>query len=306
MRIAAVVCTYNRSRFAAEALESLFHQTLAREDYEVILVNDGSKDDTQQLSIRYASQPNFHYLEQKNQGLSAARNAGFVAASAPIVAFLDDDATAESQWLAVLAEAAQRLPSDVACFGGPIELTWELPRPPWLDHRNLIWLGAFDCGSVERVEVREGLFRGGNMAFRRDVLVRLGGFSLALGRIGANLLSHEESAIGESLHRLGLSCAYLPDARIRHWVPRERLRQSWFRRRVYWEGVSIARRQRLVNPIDSALRRWMRAANYFRVRFFARETLVTAIRPWRWASDLPWQCHLCYHWGVIVESLHAP
>ena len=102
--VSVVVPVYNTEPFLAECLHSLEKQTLT--DIEIILVNDGSTDNSGRLLREYAGKDaRFVYVEQENQGLSAARNTGMEHASGHYLAFLDSD-----DWLAENALV------DVFCF----------------------------------------------------------------------------------------------------------------------------------------------------------------------------------------------
>jgi GT2 family glycosyltransferase len=163
-RVSVVVCAYNAERTLNQCLSSL--ALLDYPDYEVLLVNDGSCDAT----LDIAEQHEFcRIINQSNQGLSAARNVGAAAATGEIVAYTDSDCVADPDWLTYLVAKmeASRL---VAC-GGP-----NFPPP----EQSLVPAAvAVSPGGPTHVllsdEVAEHI-AGCNMAFRRDVLLRLGGF----------------------------------------------------------------------------------------------------------------------------------
>ena len=304
--LSIIICTFNRCALAEKALASAARQSVGPHEYEIILVDDGSSDATPAMAARFSDgRQNFRYLRKENAGLSAARNTGWQNARAPLVAFLDDDGTAAADWVAEFLAAARRHPENVACFGGPINLEWEQPRPGWLDDENLSWLGRYEPSPSEIVSRDQGLFRGGNMLIRAAALVRCGGFAVHLGRVGTNLLSQEESAFWTTACSHGYKCAYVPGARIRHWVPRSRLKPGWFRRRVYWEGISMARQDEAAQAY-TPFRRRLRALNYLRVSYGRWDNVGRALRPWTWAGHLPWQCLISYHWGVAVGLWTRP
>ncbi len=109
--VSVVVATYNGARTLQNCLKSLGR--LNYPDYEVIVVDDGSKDRTPEIAQSFRS---VRYLRQTNQGLSAARNAGIRAARGEIVAFTDDDCRADEDWLYYLVSDLLR--SDFAGMGG--------------------------------------------------------------------------------------------------------------------------------------------------------------------------------------------
>jgi O-antigen biosynthesis protein len=110
-RISVVVCSRNGGRTIRDCLEGL--RRLRYPDYEVIVVDDGSTDDTAAIARDFGVQ----VISTANRGLSCARNTGMAAATGEIVAYLDDDARPDSDWLTCLASSF-RCP-DYAAVGGP-------------------------------------------------------------------------------------------------------------------------------------------------------------------------------------------
>jgi glycosyltransferase involved in cell wall biosynthesis len=111
LKVSVVVATYNGSRTLTNCLESL--KRLNYPDYEVIVIDDGSKDRTPEIAKQF---PYARYIRQNNQGLSAARNAGIRAATGEVVAFTDDDCRADEDWLYYLM--GDLLRSDFSGIGG--------------------------------------------------------------------------------------------------------------------------------------------------------------------------------------------
>ena len=111
-KVSVVVCTYNGSKTLDGCLASL--EKLNYPDYEVVLVNDGSKDSVPEIAARY---PYIRYHAQANQGLSAARNTGMNLATGEIIAYTDDDCFADPDWLYFLV--AKLLETGATGVGGP-------------------------------------------------------------------------------------------------------------------------------------------------------------------------------------------
>jgi glycosyltransferase involved in cell wall biosynthesis len=116
-RVSVVVCAYNAERTMEECLASL--RLLDYPDYEVIVIDDGSTDRTREIAERF---PEFRMLSQENRGLSAARNAGILAADGDVVAFTDSDCAVDPDWLTLLV--GRLCSEDFAGVGGP-----NLPPP---------------------------------------------------------------------------------------------------------------------------------------------------------------------------------
>lgn len=163
-RVSVVVCAYNAERTIDRCLASL--ATLNYPDYEVIVVNDGSRDRTLEIAESYGF---CRIISQTNKGLSVARNVGAEAASGEIVAYTDSDCVADPDWLSYLV--AKMEASTLAACGGP-----NLPPP---EDTLVPAVVAVAPGGPTHVlisdEVAEHI-AGCNMAFDREVLLRLGGF----------------------------------------------------------------------------------------------------------------------------------
>ena len=129
VRISAIVCTYNRSTYLRKALGSLVDQSLSKDQYEVIVIDNGSQDDTRQVIDEFSWMPNLKYVYEPNLGLSQARNTGWRNAHGGYVAYLDDDAIACPRWLEKILEVFENVKPRPGCVGGKIEPRWELGHP---------------------------------------------------------------------------------------------------------------------------------------------------------------------------------
>jgi cellulose synthase/poly-beta-1,6-N-acetylglucosamine synthase-like glycosyltransferase len=163
-RVSVVVCAYNAERTINQCLASL--AALNYPDYEVIVVNDGSRDRTLEIAGGYGF---CRIISQPNEGLSVARNVGAEAASGEIVAYTDSDCVADPDWLSYLV--AKMEASNLAACGGP-----NFPPP---EDALVPAVVAVAPGGPTHVlisdEVAEHI-AGCNMAFAREALLRLGGF----------------------------------------------------------------------------------------------------------------------------------
>lgn len=296
-----VVCTHDRAVRLKICLASLAAQTLPAKCVEIVVVDDGSTDDTPEVCQEAAGRmPNLKVIRQSNAGLGAARNRGWEATQAPFVAFLDDDAIAPPFWLERLMAIWSEMPGDVACVGGPVEAEWGAPPPSWLTPPLALWLTVWSR-KESRVITNEGMaFAGANMAFRREALAAVGGFSIALGRKGSTLLSHEESDLWERLRNRRWQACYDAGIPVRHYVSPERLRPAWFRQRLFWEGVSITRRETPLS-VHSAWRRRAQAARIAIASLCSPAVLSHAVHPSRWGRTIDWQCHVSFKLGCARE-----
>lgn len=166
--VSVVVATYNHRDYVLQALESVFTQTFTA--CEVIVVNDGSPDDTEALLRPLRETGRIVYLEQENQGQAAARNRGWQAARGEYVAFLDDDDLWPPGKLEWQARVLQEQPQTVLVYGPPARLhpdgSISPPRPE-----------SHPTGQVYETLLREYcLLSPGQALIRTSALRKTGGF----------------------------------------------------------------------------------------------------------------------------------
>jgi len=162
-RISVVVCTYNNEATLRECYDGL--RALQYPDYEVIVVNDGSTDATDEITTEYG----FRLISTENRGLANARNAGLHAATGEIVAYIDADAKPDPYWLSHLAVAFQK--SSHVAIGGP--------NIPPADAGPIAECVANAPGGPIHVLLSDNVAEhipGCNMAFRRWSLEAISGF----------------------------------------------------------------------------------------------------------------------------------
>jgi hypothetical protein len=138
-----------------------------------------------------------------------------------------------------------------------------------------------------------------NIGFPREILEAVGGFREDLGRQGSRLLSNEENLVRIQIEGLGHRCYYHPGSVVHHHMHASRVRQSWFRKRLYWQGVSDAR-MRSHQHRQSDLTRFGRGARSL-VRFgFTPHLMRSLILP----TDDPDRFHRhCDAWYKIGYNL---
>jgi glycosyltransferase involved in cell wall biosynthesis len=240
-RLSAIVCTYDRYSYLDSAINSLLAQSLAAGELEILVV-DNSPDQraAAEYGARYTHIPHLRYVLEPVAGLSNARNTGLGLARAPVVGFIDDDATAHPGWAAGMLHAFATFEPPAGAVGGPVRPVFASPRPGWLSDSLLGYIGVIDCGpAVVAIPPGETIF-GCNMALDKHLAEQLGGFSRQLGRIGSGLtlLSNEETDLFARMRGAGKAIVYTPEALVHHHIDPRRLDQAWFRRRVAWQAVS--------------------------------------------------------------------
>ncbi|MCM8789027.1 MAG: glycosyltransferase family 2 protein, partial [Candidatus Omnitrophica bacterium] len=133
--ISAIVCSHNRSAFLNKAIQSLTSQSLQKNKYEIVIIDNASTDNTKKSVIQSQNDfpdHNIRYVYEENLGLSIARNRGICESKANYLAYLDDDAIADKFWLENILNVFETTTEKTGIVGGKVIPHWESPRPIWL------------------------------------------------------------------------------------------------------------------------------------------------------------------------------
>lgn len=237
-----IICTYNRCDLLAASIKSIQAQQFPSELFEIIIVDNNSTDHTRELveNLSNSSPVAIRYVFEERQGLSYARNAAIDFSNGKIILFTDDDIEADPCWVKEIVTAFDD--PKVACAGGPIRPIWPFEKPSWI---NTVWLTE-PLSISEFVAAKEtGYFSGhypfgANIAFRKEVCKKFGGFTVTLGRQAGNLMSNEEIELCQKIEAQGDVIRFTPKAVVHHKIAPERLTKQWFYHRFYWQGRSDA------------------------------------------------------------------
>jgi len=237
LRASVVVSTRNRADLLDRCLEALANQTVGNGDFEVIVVDNCSSDDTRSRVERWrATHPNIRYAFVPIPSVSRARNAGIASSRGWIVAFLDDDAVPSINWLGALLAGYEQWPL-AAAVCGPTRLMWSCSRPDWLDPNLESWLSALDFGADPRLLSADELPWSVNASVVRTTAEELGGFAVELGPAGSRRVYNEDIDFFRRIARFG-RIAYIPDALVLHQVDPTRATRRWFLQRAFAQGRS--------------------------------------------------------------------
>ncbi len=243
-----VICAYTEDRWLelTTALASLRAQTAPAR--ELIVVIDHNP---RLLERAQAAFPEAQVIaNQHGRGLSGARNTGVLAARGEIIAFMDEDARADPDWLAQLARGYTR--PEILGVGGEIEPGWQAGRPAWFPP-EFDWVVGCTYRGMPATAAGVRNLIGCNMSVRRAVIEAVGGFREGLGRIGTTPLGCEETelCIRAQQHWPAGQFLYDPQARVQHSVPASRAQWSYFLARCWAEGRSKALVARWVGQADA-------------------------------------------------------
>lgn len=283
LSVTAVICTYTERRWhlVSAAIASLRKQT--RPADQILLVVDHNPRLAEALRDAH---PDVSVVENHHaNGLSGGKNTALDVVTTPLMAVLDDDATADVSWLESLLEHFAS--DEIVAAGSASRPAWEIARPRWFPP-ELDWtIGCSYEGMPTVVADVRNIF-GGAMVVRTGIARDVGGFRTDMGRIGGSYGGAEETEFCIRLARAfpGARIVYDPRVHIDHHVPATRARWSYVWRRCFGEGASKALMRRhaasrdalsteqqfLSHTIPAAVRRDVRER-----RFAATGALLTSL-----------------------------
>jgi glycosyltransferase involved in cell wall biosynthesis len=238
--ISVIICTYNRANSLADTLLCLAKQSYELINWELIVVDNNSSDNTQDVISQFSDQlPNLIYQFEPQQGLSYARNLGINAAKGEIIVFTDDDVLPEIDWLAHIKSSMDHYACD-AC-GGYIAPKWEVSPPSWLTEIFYGFLAIkTDTTGPRQLSIDDELPFGANMAFRRMMFQQYGLFDTQKGRKGNILAGGEDIEMFERIIHEKRSVYYFPEIKVTHKVEAFRTKKNYFRRWRFQCSKNIA------------------------------------------------------------------
>ena len=242
--ISIIICTYNRDKYIYRSLELIAENHFPTDDYEIILINNKSTDNTENECFRFRTnfpEIPFKYFVEEQQGLSYARNRGIAEATGDILVFLDDDSFVKNNYLSNLKANLTKY-SDCMAFGGKILPLYESGKEPeWMCKWLFSLVSAIDLGDSVQLFSGKKFPIGANMGFRRDCIEKCGTFNVKLGRCAKNLIGGEEKDLFERIFQQKMAVYYFPDVEIEHVIPENRTTIEYIKR----VGEGIGRSEKL-------------------------------------------------------------
>jgi glycosyltransferase involved in cell wall biosynthesis len=246
IKASIIIPTRDRDIWLNKAIQSFIRQNYLSSEYEILVVDNGSSDDTREITENTtACTPthNIKYLYEPEPGLLSGRHGGALQARGDILIFVDDDVEAVSGWLSAIIEAFND--PKVHLVGGPSLPTFELEPPAWI---KKYWIKIDDriiCGPLSisymkngKREIDPGLVWGLNFAIRKTTLFDLGGFHPdCIPKSLQHFQGDGETGLTRKAKEKNLKAAYAPGALVYHNIPKERLTVSYFEERNYYQGV---------------------------------------------------------------------
>lgn len=252
-RITVAICTYNRADYLHDTFQDLSEQSAEPQQFEILVVNNNSKDHTKLVCNEFQKKSdslNFRYLEEKEQGLSYARNLAARECAAPLIIYIDDDVFLPDNFVETALNYSEKYAAPF-CAGGRIDVAFEgeTQQPGWIPKELMPMFGLHIPGKNEQEYPVNNFPRGGNMVIHQSVFEKAGYFKTDLGRTGTQLLGGEEKAFFDTARRKGVPLFYWPGLQLTHRIGRDRLGKEYIKKQSVGIGHSEWLRVRH-NPAD--------------------------------------------------------
>jgi len=237
-----IVPSYGGPETLKATISSLQNQNLNKAQYEIIVIDNGFNPEFKRWINEYTKSvlPKVRYVQEARTGLHNARHRGVHEAKADIIVYIDDDVIVSPNWLMAIVDAFGNDPL-IGCIGGRILPKWEITPPSWVIEQIPSWyLSLLDLGDDRKELIwPEGVF-GCNMAIRRSTLYETGGFNPdAFGERKLIWFRGDgETGLHKKIFDIGYKVIYEPKAIAYHCINKSRMKENYFNRRAFDQGIS--------------------------------------------------------------------
>lgn len=241
MRFSFITCTYNRAAYLPKTLKALCEQTFLGKDYEIIIIDNNSSDNTAAVCSNFIEQYPFkqiQYHKELNQGLSHALNRGIKEAKGEYIIYVDDDETIGNKHLEYLNDYLNHFPDAELCASPVIPIYEENP-PKWMSifTQRLIG-GYFNLGKNVKVLSKTNYPGTGHTIIKRELYTKYGIYNTELGRKGTSLIGAEDKDMAFRLMEGNIKGYYFPNIPIYHHIPAYKLTDEFFSKLTFSIGKS--------------------------------------------------------------------
>jgi glycosyltransferase involved in cell wall biosynthesis len=238
MKFSVIVTTFNRAKIIPMCLDSLINQNFPKSDYEIIIVNNKSTDNTEDIVEKYIDENpdiNIKYYFVPRPGQVYARQIGILASRNEILSFTDDDGILDPNWLREI-EKVFLMNDKVIGIAGRINVVWDEPPPEWI-YEYEAQLGKLDYGEEVKFEV--GMYmNAGNLHIKKDILIDVGGFNPEM--VGDWLIGDGETGLWNRLRKRNYLIGWAPNALMEHYqIAKKNATVEDIKRRFMNNGICI-------------------------------------------------------------------
>jgi len=241
MKFSIITCTYNREKYLGQTLKSVCEQNFPAGDYEIVVVDNNSTDNTANICEQYRqkySDKQFFYFKETNQGFSFALNRGIKESRGEYIIFVDDDETINPNHLEQLDKYLKEYPQ-AELIASPVNPIYENGEPEWMSHFTQRLIGGyFNQGNKVKILDANHYPGTGHTIIKRELYEKYGHYNTELGRKGTSLIGAEDKDMFNRLKNNGISAYYFPDIPIYHHIPASKTTDDFFNRLTYSIGKS--------------------------------------------------------------------
>jgi len=249
IQLSIIIPTCNRGKNLIQVLDSITRLLIDKQLFELILVDNGSTDNTKQNCLDFIelhSDINVKYLYEPVPGLMSGRHFGAENAKGLILAFLDDDCDLSPSWADSIIRILNQRP-DVDLLTGPNLPKYESYPPSWLDY---FWqktpYGGQQCGELSLLDLGQQIVEidaiwvwGLNFVIRKTAYEKLRGFHPDIVPQRIQFLQGDgETGISIKANEMGMKSLYHYDVLLYHIVPEFRLTSTYFQKRYFYQGIA--------------------------------------------------------------------
>lgn len=306
--ISVVIPTCDRPKMLLECIESIRANSYPH--YEIIVVDQSSDNMTEKLiKDRFNGDSRIVFLHSDIKCSSGSRNKGWQKAKGKIIAFTDDDALVDVEWLGAYVAVFNRENSRIGMAGGRILPIFQIPRPSWLPPERDYFLPSFNIGDETKPFPEESLPISVNLALWKSILEETGGFDTRLGLKNDTEISYitgEDSYLGIKVRNLGYRIIYLPSATVYHPITAQRLTKRFFLKRHFSEGATTLAIENVKKTCSkqnlSSHIHWHLKSIILHILLFFRDFLIP--KKGRSKAYMLVAANIAYSIGVIHHSIY--
>ncbi|MFZ4083159.1 MAG: glycosyltransferase [Pirellula sp.] len=288
LSLTVAICTWNRSKLLHETLTRLVEIKDTCDDWELIVIDNNSTDDTQEVLKNFLGKLPLRILIEKRQGLSHARNLALQECQSDLLVFTDDDVLVGSDWIRAYRNVVDRFGNDIAFFGGAVYPWFEVePSPSLVEAIPTVGMGFCGVELPELLDISHDaaiLPVGANFAFRKS-LIGNRVFRTDLGLAGGARIAGEETEFLRGLLDEGKKGVWIQNAEVKHWVPQFRISKNYLKRHLFDLGRTSARVRKeeiIGSKWKTVTPRWMFKEFFVRgVRYLTNYFVKDSVGKWR-------------------------
>lgn len=237
IKVSVIIPTVNRAAYLRDALLSALNQSFPRDEYEIIVIDNGSTDNTREVveELNKENGNRLRYFYDASPGLHVGRHLGAKCAQSNILLYGDDDIIASPEWVAEIYRCY--MDAAVGSASGKVLPKYEVDPPDFIRLFPQSYLSLIDFGN-EYMVTEKSVAYGCNFSIRKDVLYEMGGFHPdAMPRDLLRFRGNGETALTDKLARSSYKMIYNPQAHVYHVIPASRLTIDYFKNRAFLDGI---------------------------------------------------------------------